>query len=309
MNLLFCLLDALIQRKDSLTPLANGISSNNENNTFGIIGIVIGIIGVIGTIYTIVSYINSKKDKHKYQYLLDLAEKNIRKDVTEETIKEKEDTIKQREGDLKSISDKIDELKKKIKEEIPNQARIAVLKDKLNTQTELLIETYNIIIKIKKELKDFSINDFPEEISKAIEKEISPEYLLKEKKSRLKNYITIITTAVAILTTLLPHPFNRYIAIPLFLVLIPILFSFFSLHLPSDAMSRKIMTLRIIFFFFLAFGLVGVFFSIFLFSLSLHDLDSVNQTMFMIIAIISILCLMLSFFYWTKFKMINKKKR
>lgn len=241
-----------IDSTDVTKNITEEMKPKSETNVFNILSLVIGLVGIVGTFYTIKAFTDSKKNKREIDYLIDIAGKNIRKDITEKEIKEKK-------KNLKEYSNKIIELQNKIKNEIPQQARLALLKDKLNTETELLISTYESIKKINSELKSKEkINDIPQEIKKAIENEINPTYLQKEKQSKLKNYITILTTLAAILAAAVPPPLNRIVSIPIFIILIPPLFKFAKSYIPKDRESRRAFIFKYLMRLPLSVGLIAV---------------------------------------------------
>ena len=65
----------------------------------------------------------------------------------------------------------------------------------------------------------------PNNLFDVIEKEISPEYLLREKRSNLKTDLMVCTAAAAISATLLPDPFSRMVSWIILLLGVPILYS------------------------------------------------------------------------------------
>lgn len=102
--------------------------------------IILGIATIAGTLFgaiSIIDAIKSKKELEKYTYLFDLAEKNIDKTLTLEEIN--------RLHEEKKAMDKI------IKEEIPKQARITVLYDRLKADEEYLSYSYQRYKQTQKE--------------------------------------------------------------------------------------------------------------------------------------------------------------
>lgn len=242
-----------------------GSESTINLTTTDLASIAFGIIGIVGTIYTILSWKASKKDKKINNYLFSLAEKNLDKDITDEQLKRKREEIGK-------YSERILFLQEKIEKEIPQQARVAVLKDKLHSQNEQLVITYNSITAIKQELNGLeSESQIPEEVQSAIEKEINPEYLEKERRSNLKNYLTIITTTAAILSALLPYPYNKWISVPLSVIALPVVYQLFKSSWPKDSLQRKILRLKVIAFFCSALGVIGIFLSSFFFYFVIID--------------------------------------
>jgi hypothetical protein len=177
--------------------LAIFISENWSN-------IVFGLFGVAGTIFGYSSWKSSKKSTATYKYLFKLAERHIDKSLTDEGLLE----TKQK---LNEEAERIKELQRKIRNEIPIEARRAVLRDKLETNIEQIHEVYLSLNKAREQLKKLGEEvTIPPEIKNEIDSEIQPEYILKRKKSDLRNYLTFITATAAISSAILPYPFSRF---------------------------------------------------------------------------------------------------
>jgi len=197
------------------------------------LNIAFGLGGLAGTIYGYLSWKNAKKEKKVYGYLFDLAEKNIDKNITEQKI------AKQKK-EVQKISQEVESLQEQIRKDIPKEARRAVLKDRLHANIALLNQYFQTTKKIKKELNHLgSTANIPPELLKAIELEISPEYLQKEKQANLKTYLTIVTTAAAILSAVVPYEISRALSVALLIVALPILFLLFKSSLPLNRALRK----------------------------------------------------------------------
>ena len=151
-----------------------------------IVNAILGVVTIVGTLFGIISYADSKKSKkelEKYTYLFDLAEKNIDKKLTLEEI--------QRLHDEKKEMDKI------VKEEIPRQARITVLYDRLKADEEYLSMSYNRYVETKKEYEKLQSENevkIPQNILDEIEHQILPDYLIKEQKQKYMSMLTIISS-------------------------------------------------------------------------------------------------------------------
>jgi hypothetical protein len=51
--------------------------------------------------------------------------------------------------------------------------------------------------------------EIPSEIKRFIEKEVSPEYILRDRVEHYKTYLTVIATITALGSALIPYPFSR----------------------------------------------------------------------------------------------------
>ena len=272
-----------------------------SRNMYNIMGIVFGIIGVIGTLYTIQSFLSKKREEKTYKYLFELAEKNIDKKVTEDILKQKKDEVKRH-------SEKITLLQDKIKEEIPLQARRAVLRDKFFTQSNSLMENYTSMKKIEGELKELKIDEsIPKEILNEIENEIAPQYLLRERRSNAKNYITVITTAVAIISALLPYPFDRYLTFPLLIIAVPFVYQLIKFYLPENKAKREYIFTNILMYIFFGIGAFGLSISIIQFIIWLIDTESMEILFVGIVAGISVFIGLIGFIFYLKNKRLKRE--
>lgn len=154
--------------------------------------IVLGIMTIAGTLFGAISIYDarkSKKELEKYTYLFDLAEKNIDKKLTSEEIN--------RLHEEKQAMDKI------IKEEIPRQARLTVLYDRLKADEEYLSSSYNRYKQTKKEYEKLQVDEkieIPQNILDEIEHQILPNYLIKEQRQKYMSMLTTISYATAFLS-------------------------------------------------------------------------------------------------------------
>ena len=188
-----------------------------------------GIIGVIGTTYGYLSWRASKKQKKLYSYLFELAERNIDKSVTEQELAERRKAVEE-------ASSRIEALQENIRRDIPRAAKRAVMTDRLKTQIEIMHQHYESVMKLRSELH--AIGAFPElppELLRAIEQEIEPEFFIREKRSRLKTNLSIITAGAAIASASLPHPIDSFVSIALLLLAVPIVFLLLRLALKEQA--------------------------------------------------------------------------
>jgi hypothetical protein len=216
-------------------------AQQSSGGWLSIISLIVGFIGVVGTIYTIRAWRRSEQDRKTLQYLFQTAEKNLQKDIAEED-------IKQKKQEASKIAAEIHELQQQLRKSIPIEARRAVLLDKLFSQELLVSQTYSSIQDVRKELgPDAPPSQISPELAAIIEREIRPEYVLREERSHLKNQLTIITTAVAILSAVLPDPIGSLISVPLFLLAAPVLLRLYKSYLPKDPAGRKLYTCRVVY--------------------------------------------------------------
>lgn len=197
-----------------------------------LVNLVFGLIGVIGTIFAVVQWRSAKQTDRAYKYLLQLAEKNIEKDISEEELTKKRE-------DIKEATNQINSLQEQIRREIPMEARKAVLRDRLYAEVEHLSHAYTSVVELKKQLNEIPATDIPPDLMKKIESEISPEYVINEQKSNLKTYLTILTTGTAVLSALIQSPIERFITIPLLILAIPILVQLLRLSIPRQYDQRQ----------------------------------------------------------------------
>lgn len=213
------------------------------------------IFGLITTISFIIGYLSwryAEKQKEVFGYLFNLAEKNIDKDITEAN-------LSKRKEEVEKMSNQIAHLQQKIRDDIPKEARKAVLKDRLFSQIAIMKQHYDSIINIKKELQLLSESpEIPPELMKSIENEISPEYILKERRSNLKTYLTIIASIAALLSTImpiiLPYEIVKLLNIIIFLPFVPILYLFIKTYNIYDKIYNKRLKYQIGIYMFLVLG-------------------------------------------------------
>ena len=165
--------------------------------------VILGIATIAGTLFGAISIYDaskSKKELQKYTYLFDLAEQNIDKKLTLEEIN--------RLHEEKQAMDKI------IKEEIPRQARLTVLYDRLKADEEYLSSSYNRYKQTQKEYEKLQLEEqieIPKNILDEIEHQILPDYLIKEQRQKYMFMLTIISYTTAFLAIVpIFNIFSRY---------------------------------------------------------------------------------------------------
>ena len=189
------------------------------------LNITFGVIGVVGAVYGYLAWKDARKQKKTHDYLFKLAEQNIDKSITEHE-------LAQRHQAVEDASARIEALQEQIRLDIPKAAKRAVLTDRLKSQVEAMSQNYNSVMQLKSEIALIGAPaDLPKELLRAIEREIEPEYLARERRSRLKTNLSILTAGAAISSETLPHPVGRVLSGALLLVAVPIVIALMVLGL------------------------------------------------------------------------------
>jgi hypothetical protein len=177
-----------------------------DNQIAAIISIASGLAGIVGGVYSYYQWKSERKRSRVYDQLFQLAERNIDRDVNEKTLKQQEEQIR-------DASQKINDLQLRIQRDIPKEARRAVLRDRFEEQTRAALQLHESIVSLKTELGALGTNiDIPAELKSFIENEVSPEYIVRNRVEHYKTYLTISTTAAALVSALTPFPLNTILA-------------------------------------------------------------------------------------------------
>ena len=193
-----------------------------------LVNIILGLMTIAGTLFGAISIFDarkSKKELEKYAYLFDLAEKNIDKSLTLDEIN--------RLHEEKKAMDKI------IKEEIPRQARITVLYDRLKADEEYLSSSYHRYKQTQKEYEQLQQEEkieIPQNILNEIEHQILPDYLIKEQKQKFMSMLTTISYATAFLSII---PFFHWVSRYSILFTAYPLIRIIGLNMPKNRQERK----------------------------------------------------------------------
>lgn len=194
--------------------------------------ILFGFVGFCGSIASIISFTASRRSKKKYDYLLKLADLNIEKDITEEDIE-----AKKNEATL--LSEKVDNLQIQIKKSIPVEAKRAVLLDRFDAAVTMVIHAHQDLLKTKKDLNELGQQrNIPKEILRAVETEIEPKYIRREKISTRKTILTVLSALAAACSTLLPYPVGRYFGVALIILSLPVIISLVRLVVDPSFVSK-----------------------------------------------------------------------
>lgn len=148
-----------------------------KENIFNIVGVISLIVGILAFIDGKSAKKSAKSEKTIREYLFDVAEKNIDKELTENHINQ----LKQVETELSSA----------INEQIPVLAKrtslINSLEELKNTIAQNYIEYHNIQEELKK--LDIETAEIPKQIADIVVKNILPDYYRRKEKE--KNLIII----------------------------------------------------------------------------------------------------------------------
>jgi hypothetical protein len=163
-------------------------------------------IGILGTVLTYLSWRSNRRTDKIYAELFRVAEKNIDKTITEES-------LSQKRKEIQLASEEIRQLQERIRSDIPLQARRAVLMDRINSSTEHLQQNMESIRAAQQQLAKLgSPADIPPELLHAVEVEVSPEYLLKARRATLMTYLSAVLALAAITPVLALGEFERPVA-------------------------------------------------------------------------------------------------
>lgn len=211
-------------------------------NWVNILSLLFGVIGVAGTIVGYLSWRSGNKTQRTYEYLFQLADKNIERDDLDKG-------ISQRKAQLKETRSKVSELQSQIKRDIPNEARRAVLLDKFNTQVGYLNELIISIHKTERELSKLGEpTTLPDELKRSIEDKIDPTYVRKQRKDEYRNYLTLITGGVAIASILLPYSLSQWFSWSIMLVFgLPVILQLLKYSIPARSSSHRDISSKLFF--------------------------------------------------------------
>jgi hypothetical protein len=225
---------------DSLSFVNSHVSSTLDftNIIFGLIG----VIGTIGTLFSLFLYLKFRKENN---FIFKTVKSAINKEETEKKLSEIKSKVNDKEVEIKNLSDNIILLQKKIRHELPIEAKKAVLNDRLEDALIDLHVNYSEIKSTREKLQTLGINnDIPEEIKKYIEHEIQPKYLIRNTLAKQKTYLTIQTSVAAIVSAIIPGGVGNILALIIMGLSIPILAEIFkntkiSEGVDKDTVSRQ----------------------------------------------------------------------
>lgn len=245
---------------------------NSVLNTFAEIiqnNIILSIATLLGTIFGVWGFVNSRKSKKeikRYEYLFQIADQNIDKNLSEEEL----DNLKKQKDEAQK---KVESLNNIIKNDIPLEAQRTILADKLKDQEFALGQLFEKYQKTKEEYEEIAKieNSIPEYILREIENHILPDYLIQQQKNRYMSMLTIISYVSAILSVVpIVRSFGSFAII---ISLYPLLM-IFKLNLPKNKQDRTKYISKIIVGLFLL--ILGIY-NLIMFFLIVYDLNWNNR--------------------------------
>ena len=265
--------------------------------------LILSIATIISTIIGIWGFVNSRKSKKemkRYEYLFQLADQNIDKNLSEEEL---DDLKKQKDETQK----KIESLNNIIKNDIPLEARKTILADKLKEQEIALGQSFEKYKKTKEEYEEIAQinNSIPDSLLREIENHIMPDYLVQQQKSRYMSMLTIISYVSAILSVI---PFVRNFGSFVIVFSLYPLLKIIRLNLPKNEQDRTKYFCRIVIGMMLI--ILGIYNLIMFFSI-IYDVkwDNGAWDIMLIVSFFTFPAFILSVLALIIWKMIKKHKR
>jgi hypothetical protein len=194
-----------------------------------------GAIGLLGSIASIISITNARRNKHIQDYLFQVAERNLQKELTDADIERKKQ-------EATELGGRVLDLQRQIQKDIPAEAKRAVLRDRLDSHAAALAHTHRELLSTQAALQDLGEKrELPREILRAVEEQIQPKYLRRERISNLKTLLTVTSAAAAATSTLVPPPFGRYLGIPFLLATVPMIVILLRLSVSRGNFARSLL--------------------------------------------------------------------
>lgn len=192
-----------------------------------------GFIGLLGSIASIISITIARRNKHIQDYLFQVAERNLQKDLTEADIERKKQ-------EATELAGRVLDLQRQIQRDIPAEAKRAVLRDRLDSHAAALAHTHRELLSTQTALQNLGEErELPREILRAVEEQIQPKYLRRERISNLKTLLTVTSAAAAAASTLVPPPFGRLLGIPFLFATVPMIVILLRLSINRENFVRR----------------------------------------------------------------------
>jgi hypothetical protein len=291
--------DTLQILRDSLYAFhqANIKSASSNSNYFNY---TVGVIGVISAVITFYLFYQWYKSKKLQDFVYKQAQLALEKESTQEK-------LNQTKEELTNVESRLTELQKQIQKDLPIEARKAVLKDRLEESLENLKKYFDDVISTKTKLSSLGeTNTISAELLKNIQHEIEPRFIIKEKISNYKTYLTIVSTLAGVIFAIIPRPFNNYIGGTLLLIGLPIAFQLFRLSLIKKSKDKQSTNRKIIFWISVLGAGVSFFFTIFLWVIILTSYQWIDTGLVIFNIFLSILTLILFFISWKLYRRLDQ---
>lgn len=246
--------------------------------------IAFGLIGLAGTIYGFLAWREGEKQKKRFEYLFKLADLNIDKNVTEAHLAERRKAIE-------DASARIDALQEQIRKDIPVAAKRAVLADRLRSEVDAMSQHFNLVKRLKGELAALgNPTEIPPDLLRAVEREIEPEYVLREKQSDRKTLLTVLTGASAVASAALPWEIGRFVSVALLLLSVPVLVSLFTITIRRRKHADPTKAAKLVALAWMGIGVSGLLSAAFFAMIAIFDQSSrADSTGFYVVSTIALI--------------------
>jgi hypothetical protein len=158
--------------------------------------------------------------------LIDIVKRNMKKDVTEETLQELTNELKAMQEQTTKV--------------IPQLARRAALEEQAEGLKTIIGRTYTELTTVEGELGSGGSMGLHPELEKAIADRILPSYLRHQRSERDRERITILAAAVVVGGTLLSPPLSICVQVPLGIWLVSIVLRLSSRAAIDEVQRRRV---------------------------------------------------------------------
>jgi hypothetical protein len=195
---------------------------------------VVDAIAILGTIVAVAGYVDLRNAMKEQKPLIDIVKRNIKKDVTEET--------------LKGLTDELKAMQEQTTKIIPQLARRAALEEQAEGLKTIIGRTYAELTTVEEELGPGGSTGLHPELERAIADRILPSYRKHQRSERDRERITILAAAVVVSGTLLPDPLSIFVQVPLGIWLVTIVLRLSSRSAMDEDQRRRVqIAFRIVF--------------------------------------------------------------
>lgn len=170
-----------------------------------IISFGISVFGIFGTIFGIYKDRKSSKELQSYKYLFKIAGQHV--------------DLEDKESIIKDYQNRIDQMQKIIKEQIPEEAKKIALKGILENELQVLSSTYTKVRSLQSELELLSSEDKSENeyLINNVNKVIEPTYSQKRSDNIFRTVFYLVSIVSSLLSITLPSVLYKTV---IFIVLI-----------------------------------------------------------------------------------------
>jgi len=296
--------DSLQILRDSINILTQNSLNVNNNNSSEFFNYIVGVIGIIGAGITFYAFYQSRKSKKLQDFVFKQAQIALEKESTQEK-------LNQTKEELFTVENRLIELQNQIQKDLPIEARKAVLKDRLEESLENLKKYYDDVVSTKSKLLKLGIsNIISEELLKNIQQEIEPRFIIKERISTFKTYLTLISTIAGIAFAILPYPLDNYVGVTLLLFGLPLVVQIGRLYLIKNSKDKQTTNLKIKIILSLFGTFITLISSVFFWLIIANSYNRNREELIItagILTIIAFVLIVLTLILWIKFRRINNE--